>query len=218
MQIAPQKFYKKDYWLHENLIYQHVYFRTEKIAFIINKQSAGKTVDVLDIGCGPATLSNLLRENVNYYGIDIAIHNQADNFREIDIATNRIQFSDRTFDYIVAAGLFEYLGTVEQQKLSEIKELLNPAGSLIITFTNMNHLRKPYYPTWNNTKSIDEFERMLRDCFFIEKSFPAYYSLSDADLTNPTLRRIQLHINIDLPVLGRLMGVHYIFICKKERP
>ena len=71
------RFYKKDYWRTENLKYTSPHFRLQKAARILTKVAAGRELDLLDVGCGPATLMDLIPPNIHYYGIDIAIHRPA---------------------------------------------------------------------------------------------------------------------------------------------
>ena len=73
------------------------HFRMEKAARILNSISRNKQCDLLDIGCGPATLRQLLRSNINYHGIDIAIHNPAPNLIQADFLETPIKFYDKNF-------------------------------------------------------------------------------------------------------------------------
>jgi SAM-dependent methyltransferase len=213
-----EKYFSRDYWIQENLAYSHVYFRTEKIASIANALAKGERCDLLDIGCGPCTLATLLHKNINYFGIDIAIHDPKPYLVEADIVNNAIVWRDKSFDLIVAAGVFEYLGSLEKNKFAEINALLKPNGKFIVTYSNIQHRVKPLYPTWNNVKSIDDFKLNLEACYQVERYFPAYYSMSDRDLTNSTMRKLQLHLNCNVPFIDKLLGVNFIFVCsKKER-
>ena len=74
-----RQYYKRDFWGKENLKFVEPHFRLEKAARIINNTARGRECDLLDVGCGPATLKRLLGENVHYHGIDIAIHDPAPN-------------------------------------------------------------------------------------------------------------------------------------------
>lgn len=96
------------FWLEENLRYTKPHFRLEKCARIVNGLAKGAKCDLLDVGCGPATLGQLVAPNINYFGIDIAIQRAAPNLMALDIAHNEIKFGDKTFDIVVAGGLFEY--------------------------------------------------------------------------------------------------------------
>ena len=82
--------YKKDFWSKENLQYSRPHYRLEKSARIINRIARGRSRTLLDVGCGPAPpLRSLLRPNIEYCGIDIAIHDPAPNLIEADFLRRR---------------------------------------------------------------------------------------------------------------------------------
>src|SRR4051794_18106112 len=135
MHKISNEFNGQNFWLQENLRYAEPYLRLEKCANIVNHLAEGKNCDLLDIGCGPATLGRLLQRNINYFGMDIAIHQPAPNLLATDIAQNEIKFGARTFDMIIAGGVFEYLGGVQNKKFAEIQRLLNKNGHFILTYT-----------------------------------------------------------------------------------
>jgi predicted TPR repeat methyltransferase len=131
MKTQTDVFWGRDFWTEENLRYSQPHFRLEKCARIVNTLSRGKECDLLDVGCGPATLARLLRKNINYHGIDIAIHTPASNLIEADLVENEIAFKGKSFDIIVAAGFFEYLGDLQDCKLLEIAHILKQHGTFI---------------------------------------------------------------------------------------
>jgi SAM-dependent methyltransferase len=118
--IAGSNSYKRDFWIKENLKHAEPHYRLQKTARLINRIADGRQCDLLDLGCGPATLMRLLQDNIHYYGIDIAIHDLALNLLEADILQAPIKFGDRRFDIIVAQGLFEYVGGFQAAKFAEI--------------------------------------------------------------------------------------------------
>src|SRR5690349_23376592 len=98
--------YKKDFWSKENQKYSRPHYRLEKSARIINRLARDKKCKLLDVGCGPAALSPLLRPNIQYYGIDIAIHDPAPNMIEADFLETPISFGNKHFDIVIAQGVF----------------------------------------------------------------------------------------------------------------
>ena len=94
--------YKKDFWSKENLKYSRPHYRLEKSARIVNSLAQGKRLALLDVGCGPQALMSLLRANIEYYGIDIAIHDPAPNLIEADLLVTPIRFDDKRFDIVLA--------------------------------------------------------------------------------------------------------------------
>jgi cyclopropane fatty-acyl-phospholipid synthase-like methyltransferase len=128
MYAKKDEFRNHRYWINAADFFKQPYFRLEKCVKIVNKLARGKDCDLLDVGCGPATLAKLLQKNINYYGIDIAIHDPEPNLKEIDITEDEIAFGNRKFDIVVAAGIFEYLGGLQKEKFFDIVRILNKEG------------------------------------------------------------------------------------------
>ena len=83
--------YKHDFWIKENQKHVPAHYRLQKSARLINAIAGRDERDLLDVGCGPATLMRLMRPNIHYYGIDIAIHDPAPNLLETDILEKPIR-------------------------------------------------------------------------------------------------------------------------------
>lgn len=210
-----QDFCGNDYWIKENLTYSRPHLRLQKLSKIINSIAKNNKLSLLDVGCGPAALKNLLNKNIDYYGIDIAIHEPNENFIEKDIIQNTIDFNGKTFDLIISSGFFEYAGSFYSKKFGEINDILNDSGLFILTFSNMNHIMKPKYHSWNNYASIKDIQNELSQHFIIKKQFPAYYNLKYKEITNKFFSQMQKNININIPIINTLFGVDHIFICRK---
>src|SRR5262249_59367149 len=97
---------------------------------------------LLDVGCGPATLRELLPPNVEYHGIDIALQEHGPNLLEADLVKTPIRFGSQKFDIVVAQGFFEYVGDAQSRKFDEIAQLLAPGGTFVVSYVNFGH-RKP---------------------------------------------------------------------------
>lgn len=210
-------FLGRDYWLNNSDFYKQPYVRLQKCANLVNSLAQGRPCDLLDVGCGPATLAQLLDDNIHYYGVDIAIHTPGPNFLEMDITINAIKFGNMIFDLSVAAGLFEYLGRCQQQKLSEINRLLKPNGKFITTYTNFSHVRMPAeHPPYNNVMSIRKFKMGLEEYFHIDKFFPSSHNRANLEPRREWFKKIQMPINFNIPIFGPLFAVNYIFICSPK--
>lgn len=104
---------------------------------------------VLDIGCGPAVLTEkLLRNSCEVWGIDISekMVEEAKK-RMIDRGFNgryhfntgdieRLDFPDAYFDSVLCIGVLEYLKE-DSKALNEIRRVLKDRGELIISVPNM---------------------------------------------------------------------------------
>jgi len=205
--------FKKDFWKVENLKFARPYFRLEKSARIINRIARGKRVTLLDVGCGPAILARLLDQNIDYYGIDIAIHDPAPNLIEIDFLENPIDFAGKRFDIVVAQGVFEYLGKFQSKKLAEIARLLNDGGTFVVSYTNFGHRGRQIYWAYSNVQPISSFRSDLERFFTVRQVVPSSYNWDHSQPTSKPFRAVNMHLNMDIPLIGPPLAVEYFFVC-----
>jgi SAM-dependent methyltransferase len=207
--------YKKDFWSTENLKYSRPHYRLEKAARIINRLAQGKSYTLLDVGCGPAALMPLLRSNIQYYGIDIAIHDPAPNLIEADLINTPIRFDDKRFDIVIAQGFFEYVGTFQAQKFAEISQLLNDGGIFIASYVNFGHRDRSIYWPYSNVQDLNDFRQGLAQYFKIKRSFPTSHNWNHSDPNRKFIKAINMHTNINVPLISPVLAVEYFFVCSK---
>lgn len=205
--------YKKDFWDEENLKWAEPHLRARKVARLVNKIARGKECDLLDVSCGPASLSRLLDSNIHYYGIDIAIHDPAPNLIEADLIENPIEFNGRQFGMVVAQGAFEYFGGVQDQKFAEIKKLLADNGTFIVSYWNFGHRNARIYEPFSNIQSINDFRASLSSYFRIDASFPASHNWKHNMSDRKLLKAINMRVNMNIPFVSPRLAVEYFFIC-----
>jgi SAM-dependent methyltransferase len=208
--------YDREYWSQESLRFTQPHFRLLKTANIINDIARGRSLDLLDVGCGPATLSKLLQKNISYHGIDLFIHEPAPNLIQEDLLRNEIKFRDQVFDMICAFGFFEYMGNLQHKKLSEIDLILKPGGQFITSFNNFSHLHPLNTPAYSNMISIEDFLADLKSLFHVSSVYPTSYNWIATEPRREWLRRIQMPLRLNIPVLNNAFGVQFIFICSKR--
>jgi SAM-dependent methyltransferase len=212
---AAQRF-KREFWSKENLRFSQPHYRLEKSARIINLLAQGKDCTLLDVGCGPATLSRLLTPNIEYYGLDIAIQVPAPNLIEEDFLVAPIKFADRKFDIIIAQGIFEYVGDLQAQKFAEIAQLLTTDGTFIVTYWNFGHRRKHVALPFSNVQPIGHFQRDLANYFHIDRSFPASHNWRHGSPNRRLIKAVNMHVNRSIPFVSPLLAVEYFFICSSR--
>lgn len=210
------KLYKRDFWITENLKYAKPHFRLEKSARIINRLARDRECSLLDVGCGPATLMNLVSENIHYYGIDIAIQSPGPNLRQTDLTKEPIAFDSRKFDIVIAQGFFEYVGGYQDQKISEIANILKQNGKFIATYVNFGHRDRQIYLPYSNIQSIRDFRAALARRFHVDRCFPTSYNWYHSEPNRRFLRESQLRLNLNIPVVGTSLAVEYFFICSRR--
>jgi SAM-dependent methyltransferase len=208
------KFLNKDFWIKETDICRQSNLRHIKCVRIINSIVGNSACDILDVGCGPATLGKLLGDRIHYYGIDIAIHEPAPNLRETDVIKNTIKFEDKKFDVVVALGLFEYMGQFQQRKLSEICGILKDRGKFIASYTNFDHLHATTdYAPFNNIMPIKEFKYDLELHFKADRFFPIYHNWNGNVPWNKWSILVNKYVDVNIPLFSPKFAVGYFFIC-----
>jgi SAM-dependent methyltransferase len=205
--------YKRDFWATENRKHAEPHFRLQKTARLVDRIASGRTCDLLDVGCGPATLSLLLDTRIRYFGIDLAIHDPAPNLLEADILQAPIAFDGRTFDLVVAQGLFEYVGDLQDAKLAEIAQLLRPGGTFVVTYTNFGHRRPSSFEAFSNVQPFDAFLDGVRRHFTVTRFFPTAYNWSGGQPRRGLVKAVNMHVDRNLPVVGRRLAVEYFVVC-----
>jgi SAM-dependent methyltransferase len=212
------RYYKKAFWRDENLKYVEPHHRLEKSARIINGIARGGERTLLDVGCGPATLKRLLDPSIQYHGIDISIHIPAPYLIEYDFLDAPIRFGDKKFDMIVAQGVFEYMGDFQTRKFQEIAGLLNDGGVFILSYVNFDHRDKEIYWPYNNVQSFDDFRESLARYFNVDRFFPTSYNWRHSEPGRKLLRAVNMHINVNIPVISRTLAVEYFLVCSSRKP
>jgi SAM-dependent methyltransferase len=212
------RYYKKDFWSKENPKYTEVHYRLAKCARIVNKLAGMEHCELLDVGCGPASLRNVLRKSIQYHGIDIAIQDPAPYLIEADILQAPIAFGDKLFDIVVAQGLFEYLGEFQREKLSEIAQLLQPGGTFVVSYVNFGHRDPQIYWPYSNVRSLADFRASLERDFVIHRHFPTSHNWRHSEPNRRLVRAVNMHLNVNIPVISPRLAVEYFFICSARRP
>lgn len=207
------RYYARDFWSKENLKFVKGHFRMEKAARIVNAMAEGKDFNLLDVGCGPATLMHLLDENVRYYGIDIAIHEPAPNLIEADFLKTPIAFGDVLLNVVLAQGVFEYVGTFQAQKFAEISKLLTPNGKFIVSYWNFGHRDRKVYPFFSNIQPLSQFRESLARHFSIDKIFPVGHNWRQYEPGRKLIKAAQMRMDKNIPFVSPLLAVEYFFIC-----
>jgi SAM-dependent methyltransferase len=209
--------YDRSFWLGESSKFARPHFRLEKAARVINALAGDRECSLLDIGCGPSTLRQLLRPNIRYFGIDMAIPVPAANLRELNILDQPIAFDDRQFDLVTAQGVFEYLSDQQARKLAEIARLLAPQGTFITTYTNFGHRRTSIYEAFNNVQTLTAFRKSLERHFYVDKSYPISHNWQHGQPVRPLVRAINSKVNVNIPLVSPALAVEYLYICSSRR-
>ena len=210
---ADASHYKKAFWDTANLSFGEPWYRLRKAARIVARLAGQRQCTLLDVGCGPGTLMRLLPTNIEYFGIDVALHTTAPNFIEADIAREPIAFNGKRFDLVTALGLFEYVEDSQSQKFADVAELLEPGGKFVLTYTNFGHRKKRIYEAFSNIQSLDSFKQDLQRYFTVERCFPASHNWKHSQPDRRLVKAVNMCVNANIPVLSPVLAVDYFFVC-----
>jgi SAM-dependent methyltransferase len=216
-QVTEPLYYNRDFWSKENLKYVEPHFRLEKASHLVNRIARGRACDLLDVGCGPATLRRLLDKNIHYYGIDIAIHDPAQYLIQTDFLQNSVAFEDRRFDIVVAQGVFEYAGALQPKKFAEINDILFENGTFLLSYVNFDHLNVQRYHIYNNMESFVDFKQSLSAFFTIKRIIPTSHHWHHREPNRRIMKTLQMHMNVNIPVVSSLFAIEYFFICSPRK-
>jgi SAM-dependent methyltransferase len=184
-----------------------------KVAREVRRITRGRECDLLDVGCGPAALARLMPPGVHYHGIDIAIPEPAPNLLEADIIEEPVGFGGKTFDVIVAQGLFEYVGKFQSRMFAEIAGLLNDGGTFILTYQNFGHRKREIYWPYSNVQRPGEFRRELSRFFRIERSYPGSHNWNHSQPGRTFMQVSQARLALNVPVVSPILAVDYLYVC-----
>jgi SAM-dependent methyltransferase len=217
MDQVAATYHGRDFWIRENLLYATPNFRARKAARVVNGIAAGGRRTLLDVGCGPATLKTLLDPAIEYHGIDIAIQSPAPYLVEMDFVGNPIAFKNKRFDIVVALGVFEYLGDQQDQKCSEIRDILAPEGKLLVSYINFRHFRRRIFPIYNNIHTIKEFALRMGRVFQVERCFPVSHHWRHKQPGERMLPALQMQMEWNVPCFSSWLAVEYFVVCSPRR-
>lgn len=174
---------------------------------------------LLDLGCGPAALRQLLPADIAYHGVDLTAEalppgRESDRFAVADLNADVDPFPTRTFDVLVVSGMFEYVRD-PGAFLALVRRKTRPGGHLVLTYLNRWHHREllarllrrvPTYPDPHiNFISIAEAARRIVASGFVIES---YSMLSAEQRVLPVVPGI---LYFPLNVLART----FVFVCRR---
>lgn len=122
--------------LDKNWYFYPVYLaKMRLVEKFLNKSGANKKI--LDLGCGEGVLVDKFRKKgFDIYGADLNYESDYIYKRPI----TETGFKSDSFDMVLCLDVLEHLNFQEQEKaLDEIKRILKPNGTLILTLPNLAH-------------------------------------------------------------------------------
>jgi hypothetical protein len=109
--------------------------------------------------------------------------------------------------------VFEYIGTHQSEKFSEIQRLLKKDGVFVLSYVNFNHIHRDVYRIYNNVQSFGDFKKSLERFFKVDRFLPTSHHWHHHEPNRKFMKAIQMHINMNIPLLSPLFAVEYFFVC-----
>jgi 2-polyprenyl-3-methyl-5-hydroxy-6-metoxy-1,4-benzoquinol methylase len=133
--------------------------RLRVIARLI-EESQGPRKTLLDVGCGPASLRQVLPAGTEYFGADVAdeiIAGFSDpaHFQALDWNRSGRIFDGRLFDVIVCSGFLEYTDDLGQA-LDRLRSQLAPGGRIVASYMNHAHWSAWRFVLTGRTRSLPD--------------------------------------------------------------
>lgn len=104
------------------------------------------TGKLLEIGSYPFDRTkDLVDLGYDVCGVDLYYNKSEFNVKKCDIETDKLPFTDNTFDIVLMMQVMEHLGRDPVWALKEIKRVLKPGGVFIMSTPNFYLLKNMYY-------------------------------------------------------------------------
>ncbi|HZP00800.1 MAG TPA: hypothetical protein VFD30_10940, partial [Terriglobia bacterium] len=76
-----------------------------------------------------------------------------------------------------------------------------------------DHRKRQIYWPYSNIQSFGDFYKSLGQFFHVDRFFPTSHHWQHREPSRPLVKAIQMRININIPLISRLLAVEYFFIC-----
>ena len=108
------------------------------------------------------------------------------------------------------------MGNFQARKFAEIAELLNDGGLFIVSYVNFAIATGKYTGLTVMYRAIDDFRQSLTHHFKIQRFFPTSYNWNHLSLAGDLVKAANMHINVNIPFISRILAVEYFFICSSR--
>ncbi len=192
---------------------------------VLNHIPQATNLKILDIGCGDGVLLYLINQKVKakLTGVDLD-QNSLKTARSklkakfVKASAYKLPFKTSAFDIIIASEIIEHLDQ-PQKMLQEIKRVLNPLGTVIIT-TPIKLFKTPEDPMHYQEFTPDQLTKLIKKYFKSITIQPSHPYILKKLYTTPWLKLDRFYFE---PTRWLLNLVYFIFklnlfYLKKPRP
>ena len=186
-----------------------------KVARMVARMAGGRECDLLDVGCGPGTLQYLMRRMCITTASTYRFLSPPRTFSRQDIVESPIDFRGMKFDFVVAQGIIEYVGSTSPRS-SPRSPTCSRSGKFVLTYQNFDHRQREVYWPYSNVQRPADFRKDLARFFRIERSFPASHNWNHSQPTRRLMKASQAHLNVNIPVISPILAVDYLYVVPRS--
>lgn len=146
-----QKLYKEDNYSRYKEVYD----------FILSRISKGKSLKILDIGCGDGSLlKEVINKGHDLYGVDISeeqlkiAEKNGIKTQKLNVDSDLLPFSDEFFDTVICSEVIEHV-LLPENILKEVRRTLKNGGQFILTTPNLASLGRRFLLLFNRNPFIE---------------------------------------------------------------
>ena len=144
-------FYPAQYWWNQNRpgllkraesVYRRMALRGH-LSFVTKAAGKGRSLTLLDVGCGSGTLLGLLKQRgFRVTGVDLSeeaarVAQEENGVRVVTGSLLQAAFSDESFDFVTLFHVMEHVPN-PREVLAEAFRILRPRGALILQVPNID--------------------------------------------------------------------------------
>ncbi len=86
----------------------------------------------------------------------------------------------------------------------------------VASYVNFGHRNTDIYEPYSNVRPLFEFRQDLARHFTILKSFPTSHNWHHNEPSRPLIKFANMHLNVNVPLIGPILAVEYFFICRNS--
>jgi len=90
---------------------------------------------------------------------------------------------------------------------------LKAGGRFIVSYVNFDHRNRNIYWPYNNIQPVRKFRRSLERHFHVQRVVPTSHRWFHDEPKARWMKAIQIHINVNVPLVSRLFAVENFFVC-----
>lgn len=135
--------------------------------------SVGKSLTVMEIGCGSGWAMSFRHPNVRYVAVDLGSHyrplleSQGMEFHETDVSRSPLPCADASVDFVMLNHLIEHIANGEYL-VREVGRVLAPGGRVYIRTPNVTRVKWRFFNDYTHVRpfTVEGLRHLMSACGF----------------------------------------------------